>query len=178
MTKSCVSKTPGSVAPVHQPARSRNAGARTTYLGPLGVDQTCLDGVIQGGAVLAQPEIGGGAVAVQDAVLGVGGQGFGVEAHGQGVLPLLAGLVTAPHALQEFGLAEAAGAGRPVDPPEGVGRRRHGDGGGGREGGAGGGPVVGAGTKKRELRREGAIVTQLVTKRILNLAYTLFWVGC
>lgn len=150
---------------------------RPTYLGPLGVDQTCLDGVIQGGAVLAQPEIGGGAVAVQDAVLGVGGQGLGVEAHGQGVLPLLAGLVTAPHALQEFGLAEAAGAAGPLGSPEGVGRRRHGDGGGGREGGTGGGPVVGAGTKKRELRGEGATVTQLVTKRILNLPYALLLVG-
>lgn len=98
--------------------------------------------------------------------------------HGQGVLPLLAGLVTAPDALQEFGLAEAGGATRPLGPPEGVGRRRRRDGGRGREGGTGGGPVVGAGTKKRELRREGAIVTQLVTKRILNLSYPLFWVGC
>lgn len=146
---------------------------RTTYLGPLGVDQTCLDGVIQGGAVLAQPEIGGGAVAVQDAVLGVSAQGFGVEAHGQGVLPLLAGLVTAPDALQELGLAEAAGAGGPLGPPEGAGRRRHRDGGGGREGGTGG-PAVGAGAKKGELGREGAIVTQLVTKWILHMSYTLF----
>lgn len=174
MTKSCILKTSGSVTTVH---RSRNAGGRTAYLGPLGVDQTCLDGVVQGGAVLAQPEVGGGAVAVQDAVLGVGGQGFGVEAHGQGVLPLLAGLVTAPDALQELGLAEAAGAARPLGPPEGVGRRRHGDGGRGREGGTGGGPVVGAGTKKRELRREGATVTPLVSKPILHLSSTLFSVG-
>lgn len=154
----------------------RPPGAGSTYLRPLGVDQTGLDGVIQGGAVLAQPEIGGGAVAVQDAVLGVSGQGFGVEAHGQAVLPLLAGLVTAPDALQEFGLAEAAGAARPLGPPEGGGRRRHRDGGRGREGGIGG-PVVGAGTKKRELRREGAIVTQLVTKSPLNPSYTLLLVG-
>lgn len=53
--------------------------------------------------------------------MGVGTQGFGVEAHGQGVLPLLAGLVTAANALQEFGLAQAARAGRPLSPPEGLG---------------------------------------------------------
>lgn len=130
----------------------QRAGA--SYLGPLGVDQARFDGVVQGGAVLAQPQVGGRAVTVQDAVLRVGAQGFAVEAHGQGKLPLLAGLVTAANALQEFRLAQAAGAGRPLSPPRGPGRRRHRDGRGGREEGVGGGPGVGAGTEERELRRE------------------------
>lgn len=122
--KPSLRETTAAEAGAHHPAGRPAVSWETrgqTYLGPLGVDQTGLDGVVQGGAVLAQPEIGGGAVAVQDAVLGVGGQGFGVEAHGQGVLPLLAGLVTAPNALQEFGLAQAAGAGGPLRPPEGLG---------------------------------------------------------
>lgn len=83
------------------------ARGQTSYLGPFGVDETCFDCIIQSGAVLAQSEIGGGAVAVQDAVLGVGGQGFTVEAHGQSILSLLAGLVTATHTLQEFCFAQA-----------------------------------------------------------------------
>lgn len=86
-------------------------GGQTSYLGPFGVDDTCFDCVIQSRAVLAQSEIRRRAVAVQDAVLGVGGERLAVEMHGEGVLPLLARLVTAANALQELGLAQAGGAG-------------------------------------------------------------------
>lgn len=101
--------------------------AQTSYLGPFGVDETCFDCVVQSGAVLSQPEIGCRAVTVQDAVLGVGGQGLAVETHRQSVLAMLAGLVTATHALQEFSFAQAgrAGAGRSFNPFHRHGRRDH-----------------------------------------------------
>lgn len=94
---------------------------QTSYLGPFGVDETSFDCVVQSGAVLAQSEIGCGAVTVQDAVLRVCGQGLAVQMHSQSVLPLLAGLVTAAHTLQEFCFAQAwgdkgAGARRSVRP--------------------------------------------------------------
>ena len=89
---------------------------QSSYLGPFGVDEACFDRVVQSRAVLAQSEIGCRAVAVQDAVLGVGGEGLAVETHGQSVLPLLAGLVTAPHTLQEFCFAQTRRAGRSVGP--------------------------------------------------------------
>lgn len=83
-----------------------SGGGQTSYLWPFGVDETRFDGVVQSGVVLAQSEISCRAVTEQDAVLGVGGQSVAVEAHGQSVLPLLAGLVTAPHALQELRFAQ------------------------------------------------------------------------
>ena len=94
------------------------SGGQTSYLGPFGVDDTGFDCVVQSRAVLAQSEVRCRAVAVQDAVLGVGGERLAVEMHGEGVLPLLARLVTAADALQELGLAQArgAGAGRAVRP--------------------------------------------------------------
>lgn len=107
--------------------------------------------------------------------MGVGAQGFGVEAHGQGVLPLLAGLVTAANALQEFGLAQAAGAGRPLRPPEGLGRRGRRGARRRREGRIGAGPVVGAGTEERELRRERARVNRLSATSILKQGITKKW---
>lgn len=94
------------------------------HLGPLGVDDLRFDGIVQGRGVLAQTQVGRRAVAVQDTVLGVRAQGLAVETHGQGELPLLAGLVAAPHALQELSLAQASGAGRPLGSgPPPAGRR-------------------------------------------------------
>ena len=109
MRSKIIKKTPGIGGRKKVKHRSNDPPAAPSYLGPLGVDEPGLEGVVQRGAVLAQTQVGGRAVAVQDAVLGVRGQGLAVEAHGQRVLPLLAGLVTAPHALQELGLAEGGG---------------------------------------------------------------------
>lgn len=86
-------------------------GGLIPYLGPFWVDETCFDSIVQSGAVLPQSEIGCRAVTVQDTVLGVGRQGLAVEPHGQSILPLLTGLITATYALQEFRFAQAAGAG-------------------------------------------------------------------
>lgn len=126
----------------------------SSYLGPFRIDESCFDGVVQRHAVLAQSEVGGRAVAVQDAVLGVGSQGLSVEAHGQGVVPLLAGLVTATHTLQELSFAEAGGAaaaGRPLRPLQRLGRRHHRRGRGGGRRRRVGGSAGGARTKQGEL---------------------------
>lgn len=125
---------------------------QTSYLGPFGVDKTCFDCIVQRGAVLAQSEIGCGAVTVQDTVLGVSGQGLAVETHSQSILPLLAGLVTATHALQEFRFAQAARAGWTIPPLHSLGWRDYRRGRRGWRGSIGGGPAGGARTKKRELR--------------------------
>lgn len=124
---------------------------RTSYLGPLGVDEASLDGVVQSGAVLTQPQVRRRAVAVQDAVLWVGAERFRVEAHGQLELPLLAGLVTATHPLQELGFAQDSRSrtGRPVRPPTGGDHGR----GGGWRGRRDGGPAGGARAEEGELRR-------------------------
>lgn len=133
---------------------SSNPGNRTSYLRPLGVDEPRFDGVVQSRAVLAQPQVRGGAVAVQDAVLRVGAEGLRVQTYGQGEVPLLAGLVTAPHTLQKFSLAQGGGTRtRSRDGPRphrrwrlqrtGRGCRRGVD-----------GSVRGAGSKKRELRKK------------------------
>lgn len=94
---------PSAAAP---PSRSRGRAGQTSYLGPFGVDEASLDGVVQGGAVLAQAEVGGRAVAVQDAVLRVGVQGVSVQVDGRLEVAALARLVALLHLLHELRFAE------------------------------------------------------------------------
>lgn len=88
-----------------------------SYLGPLGVEQACLDGVVQGSLVLSQFEVGGRAVAVEDAVLRVGAQGLSVQLHGRLEVALLARLVAPPHLLHELSFAQSGSFGRHVHRP-------------------------------------------------------------
>lgn len=76
------------------------------YLWPLGVQEACLDGVIEGLVVLLRLHVRCRAVAVQDAVLRIDGQSFTVEHNGLVEVALVAGLVALAHLLNKLSLAQ------------------------------------------------------------------------
>lgn len=78
------------------------------YLGPFGVELSSFGGILEGVSELGELDVGGGAVGVENVVVGVEGDGLRVEGHRCLEVPGLAGGVTLPHLLQEERLRPAA----------------------------------------------------------------------
>lgn len=90
------------------PQRNNNTQKTNTlpYLWPFGIQESCLDGIIQGLVILVDFHVGCRTVAVEDAVLGVHPQGLVVEHDGRVEVALMASLVALPNLLHKFSFAQ------------------------------------------------------------------------
>lgn len=79
-----------------------------TYLRPFRIEFTGFSGILKGVGKLSKLDVGGGAVGVEDVVVGVKRDGFRVKGHGRLEVTRLARRVALPHLLQKQRLRPAA----------------------------------------------------------------------